>query len=191
VRKERAVTIRYIADMHFDSADIIAYDNRPFDSVEELNETLIANWNAVAGPEDLTWILGDFCAGGAERWAELLGRLNGRKAMILGNHDDRETAAAVRHLLADAAEYREIEADGRRVVLCHYPIPSFRDHYMGWYHLYGHVHTAFEWNVAENAKRLLKNLYLRRDVCRMANVGAMVSYMDYTPRTLAELEEHL
>ena len=54
--------IRYIADMHFDHADIIPYDNRPFDSVAQMNETLIGNWNRVVEPDDLTWILGDFCA---------------------------------------------------------------------------------------------------------------------------------
>ena len=181
------MTIRYIADMHFDSADIIAYDNRPFDSVEEMNETLIANWNAVVEPEDITWILGDFCAGGPERWAEILKRLNGRKCLITGNHDAPETVEAVRGFFQEIAEYRETEDEGRHVVLCHYPIPSFRDHYLGWFHLYGHVHTAFEWNIAENARRLLRGLYVRNDVCRMANAGAMVPYMGYTPRSLNEL----
>lgn len=185
------MTIRYIADMHFDHADIIAYDNRPFDTAEEMNEAMIRRWNSVVGQEDLTCILGDFCAGDADRWRAILTRLNGRKLLIRGNHDDPAAVEAVRDLFEDIADYREIEDNGRHVVLCHYPIPAFRDHYLGWYHLYGHVHTAFEWNIAENAKRLVKNLYLRLDVCRMANVGAMVSYMDYTPRTLDELTSQM
>ena len=185
--------IRYISDPHFDSPDIIAYDNRPFDSVEEMNEALIARWNAVVGPEDLTWILGDFCPGDGTRWCALLRRLNGRKALITGNHDEPDAVAEAlaAGLLEDAAPYREITDGDRHVVLCHYPIPSFRDHYFGWVHLYGHVHSAFEWNIAEYSKRLLKNLYVRPDVCRMANVGAMLPYMDYTPRTLDELAEQL
>ena len=184
------MTIRYIADMHFDYDSIIAYDNRPFDSVEEMNEALIANWNrVVTDPEDLTWILGDFCSGNAERWCELLSRLNGRKALILGNHDDPAVlkAKAVRARLEDTAEYREILDKGRHVVLCHYPILAFRDHYFGWYHLYGHVHASYEWNVTENAKRLLQKLYVRDDVCRMFNVGAMIPSMGYTPRSLDEI----
>ena len=184
------MTIRYIADMHFDYDSIIAYDNRPFDSVEEMNEALIANWNrVVTDPEDLTWILGDFCSGNAERWCELLSRLNGRKALILGNHDDPSVlnAEAVRAQLEDVAEYREITDQGRHVVLCHYPILAFRDHYFGWYHLYGHVHASYEWNVTENAKRLLQRLYVRDDVCRMYNVGAMIPAMGYTPRSLDEI----
>ncbi len=181
------MVIRYIADMHFDHESIIAYDNRPFNSVTEMNETLIENWNRIVKPEDLTWILGDFCFGGAERWASHLKRLNGEKALILGNHDDREAVEAVKGFFTDIAEYCEIRDKGRNVVLCHYPILGFRDHYFGWFHLYGHVHGAYEWNVTQNAKRLLKNLYVRDDVCRMANVGAMLPYMDYTPRSLDEL----
>jgi len=45
--------------------------------------------------------------------------------------------------------------------------------------------------VAEHSKRLLKKLYVRDDVCRMANVGAMLPYMDYTPRSLEELAPRL
>ena len=92
-----------------------------------------------------------------------------------------------REQLEDVAEYREILDEGRHVVLCHYPIFAFHDHYFGWFHLYGHVHGSYEWNIAENTKRLLRNLYVRADVCRMANVGAMLPYMAYTPRSLDEL----
>ena len=184
------MTIRYLADMHFDHDSIIAYDNRPFDSVEEMNTALIANWNrVVTDPEDLTWILGDFCFRDAERWSQLLSWLNGRKALILGNHDAASAVGTekVRAQLEDVAEYREILDNGRHVILCHYPILAFRDHYFGWYHLYGHVHMSYEWNVTENAKRLLQRLYVRDDVCRMYNVGAMLPAMAYTPRTLDEI----
>ena len=181
------MTIRYIADLHFDDEDIIAYDNRPFDSVKEMNEALIANWNHAVGSDDLTWILGDFCTGPADRWIEILSRLHGRKALIVGNHDDPEAIAGASYLFEDIAAYRETNDSGQKIILCHYPIPSFRDHYFSTVHLYGHVHGAFEWNVAENAKRLIKKLYAREDVCRMANTGAMLPYMNYTPRSLSEL----
>ena len=186
------MTVRYIADMHFDHEAILAYDNRPFDSAEEMNAAMIERWNRVVTGDDLTCILGDFCAStDPGRWRSLLGHLNGRKLLITGNHDDPACIEVSRDLLENALPYLEIEDGGRHLVLCHYPIPSFHNHYFGWTHLYGHVHTAFEWNIAENSKRLLKNLYVRSDVCRMANVGAMLPYMDYTPRTLEELEAHL
>ncbi len=183
--------IRYLADMHFDDEAIIAYDNRPFNSVKEMNDTLITRWNSVVLPDDLTCILGDFCRGGPERWRELLLSLNGRKILITGNHDEPASVESVRSLLDCSTAYLEMEDEGRHVVLCHYPIPAFRDHYFGWIHLYGHVHSSYEWNIMENTKRLIKNLYCRQDVCRMVNTGAMLSFMDYTPRTLDELASFL
>ena len=183
--------IRYIADMHFDDEDIIAYDNRPFDSVDEMNKALVDCWNRTVAPDDLTWILGDFCAGDSDRWATRLSQLNGRKALIIGNHDNPRVLSALKNFFEDVAEYREIQDGNRHVVLCHYPILGFRDHYFGWIHLYGHVHSSYEWNMAEHSKRQLKKLYARDDVCRMANTGAMLSYMNYTPRSLEELESQL
>ena len=185
------MTIRYVADLHFDHDSILAYDNRPFSSVGEMNRALTENWNQTVGPEDFTWILGDFCAGNGARWRELLSGLRGKKGLILGNHDDPAAAEAVKDLLEDAAEYREILDRGRHVVLCHYPMLSFHNQYFGWYHLYGHVHASYEWNMTERGKRLLRELYAREDICRMANVGAMLPYMAYTPRTLEELAEQL
>ena len=183
--------IRYIADTHFDSEDLIFYDNRPFETAEEMNEALIANWNRVVGDEDTTYIVGDFHAGDAFRWRATLEKLNGKKILIKGNHDEWDVIEAVRDLFEDVAEYKEIRDGEDQVVLCHYPSPAFHNHYFGWIHLYGHVHSAFEANILEKNKDLLKKLYANEGVCRMANVGAMMPYMDYTPRMLAELKEVL
>ena len=184
------MTIRYIADLHFDDESILAYDNRPFDTVAEMNEAMIRNWNRVVAETDLTWILGDFCGGSAARWAELLSKLQGRKSLIIGNHDDCEAVKQGSDLFEEIAEYREIRDGDRQVVLCHYPIVSFHDHYFSWVHFYGHVHSSYEWHMAEKEKSLMKKLYARKDVCLMANVGAMMPYMTYTPRSLEELIPH-
>ena len=71
------------------------------------------------------------------------------------------------------------------MVLCHYPIPCFKNHFYGWFHLYGHVHTGFEANIMESARTQIQDLYDRP--CRMYNVGAMMPYIGYTPRTLEEI----
>ena len=75
--------------------------------------------------------------------------------------------------------------DGKIVVLRHYPIPCFNNHYYGSYHLFGHVHTGFEDNMMEQVKYQMTALYDKP--CNMWNVGCMKDYMDYTPRTLEEI----
>lgn len=175
----------YISDTHFDHFNIMHYDNRPFNTVEEMNAKMIENWNRVVKKEDEVFILGDFCWDKEPRWIELLEQLNGQKTLIQGNHDI--TPQKSRRLFTDVKEYKVIDDNGRKVVLSHYPIPCFRNHFYGWYHLYGHVHTSFEWNMMEHDRYLMENLYSTS--CEMYNVGCMLPYMNYTPRTLDQIIE--
>jgi calcineurin-like phosphoesterase family protein len=74
------------SDPHFYHANVIRYCNRPFNTVEHMNEVLVGNWNAVVQPEDRVIVIGDFSL--AARAAEVFAsRLNGDKDLYLGNHD--------------------------------------------------------------------------------------------------------
>lgn len=77
----------FTSDTHFNHANIIRFCNCPFKDVEQMNETLIANWNRVVGMDDTVFHLGDFCLGGAAEWTKVLDRLNGKIYLIMGNHD--------------------------------------------------------------------------------------------------------
>lgn len=77
----------FTSDTHFKHANIIKFCERPFGSIEEMNEALIANWNRVVGKDDFVFHLGDFCFGGSEAWNSILDRLNGKIYLVLGNHD--------------------------------------------------------------------------------------------------------
>ena len=76
-----------ISDTHFEHRNIIDYCDRPFTSVEEMNKTLIANWNRVVSKHDRVFMLGDFALTGKDRIIEIGQQLNGRKTLIMGNHD--------------------------------------------------------------------------------------------------------
>ena len=76
-----------IGDPHFCHQNIIKYCNRPLDLVEEMNETIISNWNKTVGKQDIIYCLGDFALCGKDQLIEIGQRLNGRKRLILGNHD--------------------------------------------------------------------------------------------------------
>lgn len=79
----------YIADMHLGHANIIGFDHRPFADVEEMDRTLIDNWNAAVEEKDNIYILGDLMWGEEEKWPEILQRLRGNKILIRGNHDPK------------------------------------------------------------------------------------------------------
>jgi calcineurin-like phosphoesterase family protein len=176
----------YIADTHFGHDNVIRFDNRPFATVEEMEEEMVKRWNARVKKGDMVYILGDFCWKKEPEWIRILNRLNGGKTLIMGNHDI-SGSARLRSMFQDVKEYKEINDEGRYVVLSHYPIPCFKNHFYGAYHLYGHVHTTFEHELMLDTKRRLVEEHGVK--CQMYNVGCMMPYMDYTPRTLDEILE--
>lgn len=174
----------YISDWHYGHANAIGFDARPFGSVDEMNNELVRRWNSVVSAGDFVYILGDMFWCKSSEAIPVLQQLNGQKILIKGNHD-RCNDAAFKKEFVKIVEYLEVEDEGEKIVLCHYPIPCFKNHFYGWYHLYGHVHTSFEHNMMLNCRRQMEQLYEKQ--CRMLNVGAMIPYMDYTPRTFTEL----
>lgn len=80
--------IFFTGDQHFDHKNIIKYCNRPFNTVEEMNETIIAKFNSVVNEEDTIYHLGDFCLSKQlSRIKNFLSQLHGKHHLILGNHD--------------------------------------------------------------------------------------------------------
>ena len=175
----------YIADLHDSHANVIRFDNRPYKNVGEMNQALIRNWNSVVTNEDTVYILGDFCWGKEDRWMEILDQLKGKKVLIRGNHDLKKMSSELRNKFQDVKDYKEIKDNGTKVILSHYPIPFWNGQFRDSVHLYGHVHNTHQWNILENWKKELKQL---QDLpMRMYNVGVMMSYINYTPRTLDEI----
>ena len=92
--KERRIIVNKIylcADHHFNHYNIIKYCDRPFETAEEMNEFMIERWNSVVKDGDLVYHLGDFGFGSPDNLTEIVKRLNGRKILIMGNHDRRRT----------------------------------------------------------------------------------------------------
>ena len=183
--------IFYISDLHFGHANIVKFDKRPFNSVNEMDEALINNWNSVVTNEDTVMILGDFCWRLEEDWIKILDRLNGNKQLIKGNHDLKSMSKELKSKFQDIKDYKEIKDNGKRVLLSHYPNPFYRGAYnLDIICLYGHVHTTLENDFMEHLREYIKendNRGNSRHKCQFYNVGCMMPWMNYTPRTLDEI----
>lgn len=179
--------IYFIADLHFGHKNGLSYDGRPFKTIEENDEIIIKNWNETVGIDDDVYLLGDISWHNATKTLEILNNLNGVIHLIKGNHDDKLLRNRdIQKRFAEIVDYKELSLiNSKKIVLCHYPIPCFKNHYYGAYHLYGHVHTTFEDKMMDKIKTEMTELY--NVPCNMYNVGCMKSYMDYTPRTLEEI----
>lgn len=171
----------YIADLHFGHANSISFDNRPFETVEEMNEALILNWNARVTPEDTVYVLGDMFFKYKQSSTVTMAKLKGHKHLIKGNHD---CGKILEEPWESVQPYLEIGDENRRVILSHYPIPFYNRARRGSIMLYGHVHNSIEWELLEKWKQECHELGIP---CNMINVGCMMPYMNYTPRTLEEI----
>lgn len=183
--------IFYIADAHVQHKNVLRFDNRPFETIEENDEAIMKNWNSVVGKDDLVYTLGDMHWGKADEVYEYVKQLNGRKVCIRGNHTLKQFPAKLRNLFEDVCDYKEIIDNGRHVILCHYPIPFYKaDYNPKTYMLYGHVHTTIENDFMEHLKKYIYVNDQRGNSahrCQMYNCGAMMPWIEYTPRTLDEI----
>jgi len=168
--------IFFISDTHFGHKNIIDFCNRPFDSVEAMDEAMISNWNSVVSPKDTVYHLGDFGRGTTKYLIDTISRLNGNITLLLGNHDSHKWGMTEGALLAfdSVTTYRELKIDKKLIVLFHYPIASWNGSHHGSLHLHGHSHGT----VATNGNRL--------------DVGVDGHSPDipatYTPRSLEEVK---
>lgn len=127
----------FTADTHFGDHRTINIQRRPFASVAEMDALLIERWNATVSAGDEVWHLGDVARRAADVPA-LLEQLNGTKHLIRGNNDPAVTLTAASW--ASVADYVELEEDGRKLVLCHYPFRSWNGQSRGAINLHGHSH---------------------------------------------------
>ncbi len=130
------IPIYFIADTHFSDKNIMRYENRPFKSIEEMNQELIYRWNCTVKKNDMVYVLGDFGADKNESF--ILNQLNGKKYLLKGNHDNY-----------DNQYYRDAgftEVYDTPIILNEFWILSHKPMYvnqnMPYANIFGHVHNS-------------------------------------------------
>ena len=137
----------FTSDLHFYHKNILKYQpDRPWKTVEEMNEGIIANWNATVKPEDEIYILGDFAFAQPTAQIALLRRLNGKKYLVEGNHDEmmNPELRAQFTWIKDFFELNVTFDDGvkQRIILCHYAFRVWNKSHRGAWNFYGHSHGS-------------------------------------------------
>lgn len=172
----------FIGDMHLGHAGSLIMDNRPFLSVEEMDDALIQNWNSRVTNRDTGFIVGDLTMKGETSAIQYLKRLNGKKVLVKGNHDRVSTETAKYY--DEVTPYLEMQENGIKVIVCHYPMLFYNRQHTSAVMLYAHVHETKEYELVEKFR---KEMMEQGIPSRMYNVGCMRPYMNYYPRTLTEI----
>lgn len=118
----RCVCVGLYPTYIFGHNNIIHLQKRPYKSVEEMNDAMIAQWNSQVSKGDIVYVLGDFSFGNYKQTKTIVERLNGTKILIRGNHDERFTSGTFINLgFKDVYNYLTLKLGGIKVVLNHYP----------------------------------------------------------------------
>ncbi len=167
--------VYFTSDLHLGHENVIKLCNRPFDSVEEMDEALIRNWNRKVTNGDTVYVLGDLIYKSKKPPEEYLRQLKGKKHLIVGNHDRSWYSKCQLDSFFLSVNNLLYMTDGKRqYTLCHYPMMSW-PHMARCYMVFGHIHG--------NTDAEYWPLIQRSDL--MLNAGVDVN--DFEPVTFDEM----
>lgn len=181
----------FTGDLHFGHENVIAFDNRPFNTVEEMDAELIRRWNAKVSKGDLVYVLGDMIwKTRNDDTPSLIKSLNGQIILIKGNHDRFLHNAKAKAALEGLKDYDDIcvtleDGTKKRCILSHYFIPMYNGHRYKGIHLHAHSHFTDEADYEVDFAKKLNDEGIRNEIY---NVGCM--YWNYEPVTLDEIIAH-
>jgi len=136
------MTIFFIADSHLDHKNILEFENRPFESIDEMKKEMIKAWNAIVSKTDTVYIVGDFCFGNYKSWIEALDQLKGNIILVKGNHDKSKIIQRVMRegYLQEIHEVGTIIENSRLFFyLSHFPMEIGERPQM--FNISGHIHS--------------------------------------------------
>ena len=131
--------IWFTADQHFGHTNMIKHADRPFETVKEMDEVLIKNWNKCVKKGDTVYFLGDFAWRNVK---EYLAKLNGQIHWVRGNHDKRSTTTWLlkQPQIISVDNLKQIKIDSTYITLCHYALRTWNMKQYDQWHLFGHSH---------------------------------------------------
>ena len=133
------------SDLHFGHKNILKFcpKTRPFHSVDEMDEFMIKEWNRIVPGDGTVYILGDVSYREPIHTAKIFGRLNGKKILIRGNHDDKALKSSFfTECFEEIHSYLEITRNKTKIIMFHYPICEWNAMHRGSVHFYGHLHGS-------------------------------------------------
>ena len=137
--------VYFTSDLHCGHKNIIEYSHRPFKDVDEMNETLINNWNNTVPEDGIVFDLGDFAIGGSKVWNDALSRLHGKHYLIMGNHCMKNYRESYSKYFELVTQQMYIQVDDVSIYLNHFPYLCFggayREQHNVW-NLFGHIHSG-------------------------------------------------
>ena len=161
--------VYFISDLHFFHKNILLYEDRPFDTIESMNKTIMDNWNKTVNKSDKVFVLGDVALPLRKKVAiNLIPRLHGNKVLIMGNHDKGHSIKWWIDVgFKEVSRYPILYA--KYFLLSHEPL--YMNKHMPYVNIHGHIHS----------RKLEGNKHF--------NVS--VEHINYTPISFTEIQNRI
>lgn len=134
------------SDLHWSHRNIIKFSpltRSKYETVENMDEQMILEWNEIVQPDDIVYFLGDFAFCNAEKATRIANRLNGKIHFIAGNHDLKTLKhEPFRDRMESVQDYLEIDYAGVKICMMHYPLNSWNQEHRGAISCHGHLHDS-------------------------------------------------
>ena len=194
--------IWFASDHHFGHENMMKFFKRdgvtplrPFVDANDMDETIIENHNRVVKPNDRVYLLGDLAI--ARRNIHKAARLNGRKKLLMGNHDP-----FVKNQNRDYFELAGIEAVEAfhkfdRFVATHIPVhPSCLS--TRWnVNVHGHTHDNLVMKpnpymgASTRNQKITMLLQQGAEVPDERYINVCMEHINYTPISLEEINARI
>jgi len=207
---EIKMAIKFISDLHFCHKNILKFNksgndewringfriNDPtenFTDIKQYNEFLVEQWNLHTKDTDIVYILGDVGLGNPNEVLSYLNQLHGFKYLVKGNHDYKLLNLIKEGMFSNKISYLadsiiKLDIENKTFILSHYPIMDFEGENRGYIHLYGHIHNMYALNRQMEDQKIFNESFYEKAVYTY-NVGCMLPWMNYYPKTFNEIQK--
>lgn len=133
------MSIYVTSDWHFNHKNIVSLCRPQFSSIEEHNDCIAQRFNEVVGKDDLVYVLGDVGFTPASKLAPIIRQLNGRKILLIGNHDVLKDSEYLSMGFIEVVRHPIYYSTN--IILSHIPVKEAYDN--PWvYNIHGHLHNG-------------------------------------------------
>jgi calcineurin-like phosphoesterase family protein len=165
-------SVWFISDTHFGHDNILKFNigetdqkMRPdFHDTRHMDEIMIENWNRVVKPQDKIYHLGDVCFS-QQVLDEVMPRLNGKKRLVLGNHDNLPMTSYMKYF-QEISSWAQFKRNDVGLYCCHFPLHS----------------SAYEMRAGDHTIRANVHGHIHCDVINDPRyINVCVEQTNYTP----------
>lgn len=139
------------SDTWFGRKQIIDIANRPFSTLNEMNDTLVEKWNEKVSKNDIVFHLGNF-AWDPITAENMLSRLNGNIIFCVSDDDDAISLMSEADEAINIIDNDIVILEDRDLVLCHYPLRVWPGKSSGTVHIHGHTVFSHKTNLTEELR---------------------------------------